>query len=128
MGIQRKPQRSLLELMEGQPGKSAPAKSTPSQASSLPARSPSPAPHQPPRQSPQPALPNAVELQRRKEQKGKEVADMGKSHPTREEDAQQAAKLQKTRHQVVRGQERSDSQLSEPQAWLPALMHGGEPL
>ena len=30
MEIQRKPQKSLLELMEGQPGKSAPAKSTPS--------------------------------------------------------------------------------------------------
>lgn len=30
MGIQRKPQKSLLELMEGQPGKSAPAKSIPS--------------------------------------------------------------------------------------------------
>ena len=44
MEIQRKPQKSLLELMEGQPGKSAPAKSTPSQASSLPARSPPPAP------------------------------------------------------------------------------------
>ena len=28
MGIQRKPQRSLMELIEGQPGKSAPAKST----------------------------------------------------------------------------------------------------
>ena len=30
IGIQRKPQKSLLELMEGQPGKSAPAKSIPS--------------------------------------------------------------------------------------------------
>ena len=44
MGIQRKPQRSLLELMEGQPGKIAPAKSTQSQALSLPTRSPPPAP------------------------------------------------------------------------------------
>ena len=44
MEIQRKPQKSLLELMEGQPGKSALAKSTPSQASSLLARSPPPAP------------------------------------------------------------------------------------
>ena len=48
MGIQRKPQKSLLELMEGQPGKSAPAKTIPSQASSLPARSPPPAPRHPP--------------------------------------------------------------------------------
>ena len=52
MGIQRKPQKSLLELMEGRPGKSVPAKSIPSQASSLPARSPPPAPRQPPRPSP----------------------------------------------------------------------------
>ena len=61
MGIQRKPQKSLLELMEGQPGKSAPAKTIPSQASSLPAGSPPPAPRHPPRSSPQPALPNAAE-------------------------------------------------------------------
>ena len=40
MGIQRKPQRSLMELMEGQPGKDAPAKSTQSQVPSLPSRSP----------------------------------------------------------------------------------------
>ena len=51
MGIQRKPQRSLLELMEGQPGKSAPAKPTQPQAPSLSTRSP-PAPHQPSRQPP----------------------------------------------------------------------------
>ena len=36
--------------------------------------------------------------------------------------------LQKTRHQAPRGQERSDTQFFEPQAWLPAPMHGGEPL
>ena len=92
MGIQRKPQKSLLELMEGQPGKSAPAESIPSQASSLPARSPPPAPCQPPRSSPQPALPNAAEQKRCREQKGKDVADTSKSRPTREDDAQRAAK------------------------------------
>ena len=52
MGIQRKPQKSLLELMEGQPGKNVPAKTIPSQASSLPAGSPPPAPRQPPWPSP----------------------------------------------------------------------------
>ena len=101
MGIQRKPQKSLLELMEGQPGKSAPAKSIPSQASSLPARSPPPAPRQPPQPSPQPALLNAAEQKRRREQKGKEMADTSKSRPTREEDAQRAAKQQKTKHQAA---------------------------
>ena len=114
--------------MEGQPGKSAPVKSIPSQASALPARSPSPAPRQPPRPSPQPALPNAAEQKRHREQKGKEVADTSKSRPTREEDAQRAAKQQKIKHQTTRGQEKSDSQHPEPQAWLPVPMHSREPL
>ena len=105
-----------------------PAKSTQSQAPSFPARTPPPAPRQPTRQPPQPARSDTADLKRRREQKGKEVADVGKSHPTREEDTQRAAKQQKTRHQVTRGQERSDSQLPEPQAWLLAPMHGGEPL
>ena len=52
MRIQRKPQRSLLELMEGQPRKIAPAKSTQSQTPSLPTRSPPLAPHQPSHQPP----------------------------------------------------------------------------
>ena len=86
MGTQRKPQKSLMELMEGQPGKSAPAKTIPSQASSLPARSPPPTPRPPPRSSPQPAFPSAAEQKKRREQKGKEVADTSKSRPTREED------------------------------------------
>ena len=88
MGIQRKPQRSLLELMEGQPGKSAPAKSTQSQAPSLSTRSPPPAPRLPSRQPPQPTRPDTAELKRRREQKGKEVVDVGKSRPTRKEDTQ----------------------------------------
>ena len=56
------------------------------------------------------------------------MVDASQSRPTRVEDVQRAAKQQKTKHQAVRGQERSDSQDSEPQAWLPAPMHGGEPL
>ena len=92
MGIQRKAQRSLLEFMEGQAWKSAPAKSTQSQAPSLPTRSPPLAPRQPSRQPPQPARPDAAELKRCREQKGKEVVDVGKSRPTREEDAQRAVK------------------------------------
>ena len=95
MGIQRKPQRNLLELMEGQPGKGAPAKSTQSQTPSLPTRSPPPTPHQPSRQPPQPARFNVAKLKRRREQKGKEVVDVAKSRPTREEDAQRAAKAAK---------------------------------
>ena len=56
------------------------------------------------------------------------MVDAGKSHPTREEDTQRAAKQQKTSHPLQRGQERSDIQPPETQAWLPAPMHGGEPL
>ena len=54
------------------------------------------------------------------------MVDAGKSRPTREEGAQRVAKQQKTSHQAQRGQERSDTQLSEPQAWLPVPIHGGE--
>ncbi|XP_030959228.1 ensconsin-like [Quercus lobata] len=111
--------------MEDQPRKSAPAKTIPSQASSLPARSPPPTPRHPPRSSPQPALPSAAEQKKRREQKGKEVADTSKSRPTREEDDQQAAKQQKTKHPATRGQEKSDSLHPEPQTWLPAPMHEG---
>ena len=56
------------------------------------------------------------------------MVDAGKSRSTREEDAQRAAKQQKTSHPPQRGQERFDTQPPEPQAWLPAPMHAGEPL
>ena len=54
-----------------------------SQIPSLPTRSPPPTPHQPP----QPVKVDAVELKRRREQKGKDVVDAGKSRLTHEEDA-----------------------------------------
>ena len=98
MGIQRKPQRSLMELMENQLEKNAPAKSTQSQIPSLPSKSPPLAPHQPSHHPPQPVRADAAELKRRREQKGKDVVDAGKSRPTREEDAQRTAKQQKTSH------------------------------
>ena len=56
------------------------------------------------------------------------MVDTGKSRPTREEEAQRAAKQQKTSHTSQRGQERLDTQPPEPQAWLPAPMHSEEPL
>ena len=91
-------------------------------------RSPPPAPRHSPRSSPQPTPPSAAEQEKRREQKGKEVADKSKSRATREEDDQRAAKQQKTKHPVTQGQEKSDSPHPEPQAWLPAPMHGREPL
>ena len=93
MGIQRKPQKSLMELIENQPGgKNAPGKSTQSQIPSLPTKSPPPAPRPPSHQPQQPVRADAAELKKRREQKGKDVVDAGKSRPTREEDAQRAAK------------------------------------
>ena len=71
MGIQRKPQRSLMELIENQPGKNVPGKPTQSQILSLPTRSPPPTPHQPL----QPVRADAAELKRRRELKGKDVVD-----------------------------------------------------
>ena len=53
MGIQRKPQKSLLELIENQPGKGGPGKSA------LP-KLPPLSPKSPPRASP-PTLPSKVE-------------------------------------------------------------------
>ena len=56
------------------------------------------------------------------------MVETGRSCLTREDEAQQAAKQQKVSHASQRGLERSDTQPPEPQAWLPAPMHGGEPL
>jgi len=67
-------------------------------------------------------------LKRQREQKGKDVVDTARSRLTWEEEAQRASKQQKVSHTLQRGQERSDTQPPEPQAWLPAPMHGGEPL
>ncbi|XP_030939482.1 uncharacterized protein LOC115964280 [Quercus lobata] len=69
MGVQRKPQKSLMELIGGQQGKSAPAQTVSSQVLLLPARSPPPVPRHPPRSSPQPALPSTAEQEKRREQK-----------------------------------------------------------
>ena len=54
--------------------------------------------------------------------------ETGRSRPTREEEAQGAAKQQKISQVFSRGEERTDIQPPEPQAWLPAPMLGGEPL
>jgi len=48
--------------------------------------------------------------------KGKDVVEAGKSRLTQEEEAQRAAKQQKTSHALQRGQERSVTQLPELQA------------
>ena len=56
------------------------------------------------------------------------MVEAGRARPTREDEAQRAAKQQKVSHESQRGLERSDTQPPEPRAWLPAPMHRGEPL
>ena len=83
MGIQRKPQKSLMELIEDQLGKGAPGKFAQSRPPSPPLKSPLPAS--------QPSLPSKTEQanpKRKREQKGKEVMETGRSRPTCEEEAQ----------------------------------------
>ena len=63
VGIQRKPQKSLMELIEDQPGRGAPGKSTQSKLPPPPPlKSPPPAP-----QPPQPIRPEPVDPKRRME-------------------------------------------------------------
>ncbi|XP_030957647.1 uncharacterized protein LOC115979724 [Quercus lobata] len=122
MGAHRKPQKSLMELMEGQQGKAAPAQTIPSLVSSLPARSHPTVPRHPPQSPPQPVPINAAEQEKHKERKSKEAADASRSRPTQEEGAQRAVKQQKTRHPATRGQEKPDSPHPDSPAWLPAPM------
>ena len=87
MGIQRKPQKSLMELIENQPGKEGPGKS-------IQPKLPPPIPKSP-LHAPQPNLPYRTEQadpKSRREQKGKDVIETGRTHPTSEEEVQRAAK------------------------------------
>ena len=92
MGIQRKPQKSLMELIEDQLGKGGPGKSAQPKL-------PPPLPKSPTR-VPQPTLPSRIEQadpKRRREQKGKDVTETGRLCPTHKEEVQRAAKQQKVR-------------------------------
>ena len=83
MSIQRKSKRSLLDLIESQLGKDALGKPT--------------QPKLPP-PFPQPSLPSRLEPidpKRKREQKGKDVLEAGRSRPTLEEETQWVAKQQK---------------------------------
>ena len=54
--------------------------------------------------------------------------ETGRSHPTREEEAQRVAKQQKVSQVSSRDAERTDTQSIGPQAWFPAPILGDEPL
>ena len=104
MGIQRKPQKSLMELIEDQPGKGAPRKST---QPKLPPPSPKSPPLAP--QPPQPTRAEPIDPKRRMEQKGKDVVETGRSCSTHEDEAQRASKQQKVGHAAQWGLERSNT-------------------
>ena len=81
MGIQRKSQRNLLDVIEGQPGKGAPGKSVQTNL-----------PPPPPLQLSQPQGIEPTDPKRRRESKDKEVVEIGRSRPTSEDEVQRAAK------------------------------------
>ena len=87
MRIQRKPQRSLQELLESQPGKGEAGK--PSQPK-LPPPSPRSPLHAP--QPPPPSRTEQVDPKRRRELKGKEVMEIGRPRPSNEEEGHRASK------------------------------------
>ena len=75
-----------------------------------------------------PFRPDPVDPKRKREQKGKDVAETGRSRAEHEDETHRAAKQQKTGQTSLRGIERGDNQPLKSQAWLPAPMLNGEPL
>ena len=123
MGIQRKPQRSLQELLESQPGRGEAGKSAQPKLPPAPPKSPPRAPQPPP-----PSRIEQAEPKRRREPKGKETMEPGRLCSSTEEEAHRPAKQQRTSQAPSRGSEKGDVQMPEPRAWLQTQMLGGEPL
>ena len=123
MGIQKKPQHSLQELLESQPGRGEAGKPAQPKLPPSPPKSPLRAPQPPP-----PSRAEQPDPKRRIEPKGKEVIKTGRPRSSSEEEAHRPTKQQRVSHAPSRGPERGEVQLLEPQAWLPAPMLGGEPL
>ena len=117
MGIQRKPQRSLQELLESQPGKGEAGRPTQPKL-------PPPPPKSPPRAL-QPAPPSRTEQpdpKRRREPKGKEVMETGKTHSSSEEEAHRPTKQLKISNAPSQGPEMSFNSLNPKHGFqLPCL-------
>ena len=79
-----------MDLIESQPEKDAPGKSTQPKLPPPPPKSPFPPPQLSLPSKPEPANPK-----RKREQKGKEVVEAGRSCPVHEDETQRAAKQQK---------------------------------
>ena len=90
MGIQRKSKRSLMDLIESQPGRDAPGKSAQPKLPPPPPKSPLPPP-----QPSLPPRPNPTDPKKKREQKGKDVMDAERSCPAHENETQRAGKQQK---------------------------------
>ena len=82
MGIQRKPQRSLQELLESQPGRGEVGKPSQPKLPPLPPKSPLRAFQPPP-----PSRTEQVDPKRRREPKGKEAMEAGRPRPSNEKKA-----------------------------------------
>ena len=72
-----------MELIEDQPGRGALGNSTQPKLPSPPPKSPFPPP-----QSSLPSRPELVDSKRKREQKGKDMVEIGRSRSTREDEAQ----------------------------------------
>ena len=87
MVIQRKPQRSLQELLESQPGRGEVGKPAQPKIPPPPRKSPPRAPQPPP-----PSRIEQVDPKRRREPKGKEVMEPGRPRSSSEEEAHRPTK------------------------------------
>ena len=111
MGIQRKPQRSLQELLESQPRREEAGRPTQTKL-------PPPLPKSPLR-APQPPPPSRTEQpdpKRRREPKGKEVVETGRTRSSSKEEAHRPTKQLKISNAPSRGLERGEVQQPQPQA------------
>ena len=93
MGIQRKPQRSLQELLESQPGRGEAGNPAQPKLPLPPPTSPLRAPQPPP-----PFRTEQPDPKRRREPKGKEVVETGRPRSSNEEEAHGPAKQQRASH------------------------------
>lgn len=105
MGIQRKSQRSLLDVIEGKSRKETPERSSQTTL-----------PPPPPPKPPQPQGAEPVDPKRRREQKGKDMVDTGRLPPTQESEDQQPLKQRKTTRGASRTGAKQTVQPSEPEA------------
>nr|XP_023908476.1 uncharacterized protein LOC112020149 [Quercus suber] len=117
MVIQRRSQKSLKEVIEGQPGRVV-EKQVQVQPPSLPP---------PPPQSSQPTVNEPSDPKRRREPKGKEV-DAGRTLTTSEGEDQRAAKQQKTSHGTSREVDKTTTRSPDPEVWLPTPMLDKRPI